>query len=182
MPVAQVNVPRGRRAGGIAVSVFQLDRNGFVMKPLDPRLCMIPLSQMSAELPAVTGLNVYQLQPGHRVESPQAQAALQLDRRVRPFADGGAGGFAARGCFVAGRGRGDDGAGREITFALENLEQQLARWRKIYDLGQQHEQGDCLAGSGGVQQRARALDDGQHRCPRRRPIKSNPAKNRRKNV
>ena len=73
-PVAQVNVPIATASGEIAVSVFQLDADGYVMKPLDPRLCVIPLSQMSAQLPVITGLNVYQLQPGHRVESPQAQA------------------------------------------------------------------------------------------------------------
>jgi hypothetical protein len=28
------------------------------------------------------------------------------------------------------------GQGGEITFALDNLEQQLRRWREIYDLGQ----------------------------------------------
>jgi hypothetical protein len=28
------------------------------------------------------------------------------------------------------------GQGSEITFALDKLEQQLSRWRKIYDLGQ----------------------------------------------
>ncbi len=42
-PVAQVNVPTRDASGGIAVSVFQLDADGYVMQPLDPRLCVIPL-------------------------------------------------------------------------------------------------------------------------------------------
>jgi hypothetical protein len=134
-PVAQVNVPMATASGEIAAAVFQLDMNGYVMKPLDPRLCVIPLSQMSAQLPVVTGLNVYQLQPGHRVESPQAQAALQL---IGAFAHSPMAGLvdlrrvdvSQPGVVIA-----TTGQGGEITFGLENLEQQLARWRKIYDLG-----------------------------------------------
>jgi len=35
--VAQVNIPRADATGGIAVEVFQLDADGYVMQPLDPR-------------------------------------------------------------------------------------------------------------------------------------------------
>jgi cell division septal protein FtsQ len=93
-PIAQVNMPRVNGANGVVISVFQLDAAGVVMQPLDPRMCVIPLSQMSdGGLPVITGLNVSQLQPGHRVALPQAQAALQLIR-IWPFADGRPGGFA----------------------------------------------------------------------------------------
>jgi cell division septal protein FtsQ len=181
-PVAQVNVPVADASGGIAVSVFQLDQNGFVMKPLDPRLCVIPLSQMSAELPAVTGLNGFQLQPGHRVESPQAQAALQL---ISAFDHSPMAGLvdlrrvdvSSPGVVVA-----TTGQGAEITFALENLEQQLARWRKIYDLGQSMNKAIAsadLAVSNNVPVRWTTASI----VPGVPPIiKSNPAKNRRKNV
>jgi cell division septal protein FtsQ len=134
-PIMQVNVPTVGASGGIAVAVLQLDADGYVMKPLDPRQCMIPLSQMSAQLPVVTGLNVYQLQPGHRVESPQARAALQL---IVAFEHSPMAGLvdlrrvdvSQPGVVVA-----TTAQGGEITFGLENLEQQLGRWRKIYDLG-----------------------------------------------
>lgn len=182
VPVAQVNVPVADASGGIAVSVFQLDQNGFVMKPLDPRLCVIPLSQMSAELPAVTGLNGYQLQPGHRVESPQAQAALQL---IGAFDHSPMAGLvdlrhvdvSSPGVVVA-----TTGQGAEITFALENLEQQLARWRKIYDLGQSMNKAIAsadLAVSNNVPVRWTTASIVPGTTP---IIKSNPAKNRRKNV
>jgi cell division septal protein FtsQ len=181
-PVAQVNVPVADASGGIAVSVFQLDQNGFVMKPLDPRLCVIPLSQMSAELPAVTGLNGYQLQPGHRVESPQAQAALQL---IGAFDHSPMAGLvdlrrvdvSSPGVVVA-----TTGQGAEITFALENLEQQLTRWRKIYDLGQSMNKAIAsadLAVSNNVPVRWTTASIVPGTTP---IIKSKPAKNRRKNV
>jgi cell division septal protein FtsQ len=181
VPVAQVNVPVVNAAGGIAVSVFQLDQNGFVMKPLDPRLCVIPLSQMSEELPVVTGLNGYQLQPGHRVESPQAQMALQL---IGAFDHSPMAGLvdlrrvdvSSPGVVVA-----TTGQGAEITFALENLERQLARWRKIYDLGQSMNKAIAsadLAVSNNVPVRWTTASI----VPVATPMKSNPAKYRRKNV
>ena len=67
----------------------------------------------------------YQLQPGHRVESPQAQAALQL---IGAFDHSPMAGLvdlrrmdvSSPGVVVA-----TTGQGGEITFALDNLEQQL---------------------------------------------------------
>jgi cell division septal protein FtsQ len=135
-PVAQVNVPHVATTGGITVSVFQLDADGYVMQPLDPRLCVIPLSQVSGQLPVIVGLNVYELQPGHRVESPQMRAALQL---VAAFDHSPMAGFvdlrridvSSPGVVVA-----TTEQGSQITFSLDNLDQQLRRWREIYDLGQ----------------------------------------------
>jgi hypothetical protein len=135
-PVVQVDVPCAGTTGGITVSVFQLDADGYVMQPLDPRLCVIPLSQVSGQLPVIVGLNVYELQPGHRVESPQMRAALQL---VAAFDHSPMAGFvdlrridvSSPGVVVA-----TTEQGSQITFSLDNLDQQLRRWREIYDLGQ----------------------------------------------
>jgi len=117
------------------VSVLQLDADGHVMKPLDPRQRLVSLSRMSAQLPEITGLNVYQLQAGRRVESPQALAALQL---IVAFKQSPMAGrvelrrldVSSPGVIVAKTGQ--DG---EITFGLENFGHQLKRWREIYDLG-----------------------------------------------
>jgi cell division protein FtsQ len=134
-PVAQVNSPTVTASGGIAMSVLQLDADGHVMKPLDPRQRVISLSQMGAQLPEVTGLNVYQLQAGRRDESFQAMAALQL---IGAFKHSPMAGLvelrridvSSRGVIVA-----TTGQGGAITFGLENFGQQLRRWREIYDLG-----------------------------------------------
>ena len=135
-PVAQVDIPRAGTAGSIAVEVFQLDADGYVMQPLDPRLCVIPLAQVSNQLPVITGLNVYQLQSGHRLDSPQVQTALEL---IGAFGRSPMAGLvdlqrinvSSPGVVVA-----TTDQGGEITFRLDNLEQQLRRWREIYDLGQ----------------------------------------------
>jgi cell division septal protein FtsQ len=134
-PVAQVNVPRAGASGEIAISVLQLNADGFVMQPLDPRLRVISLAQMSNQLPVIDGLNIYQLQSGRRVETPQTQAALKL---LGAFAHSPMAGLvdlrridvSSPGVIVA-----TTGQGGEITFGLDNLEQQLRRWREIYDLG-----------------------------------------------
>ena len=134
-PIAQVNVPRADGANGIAVSVFQLDVDGMVMQPLDPRLSTVPLLQMNSQLPVIAGVNAFQLQPGRRMELPQVQAALQL---IAAFAKSPMAGLvdlrrvdvSAPGVLLA-----TTGQGGEITFGLDNLDQQLRRWRQIYDLG-----------------------------------------------
>ena len=180
-PVAQVNVPTADDAGGIAISVFQLDADGYVMQPLDPRLCVVPLAQITEQLPVVTGLNVYQLQPGHRVESPQVQAALAL---IGAFEHSPMAGLvdlrrvdvSQPGVVVA-----TTGQGSEITFALDKLEQQLARWRKIYDLGQTMSKTIAsadLAVSNNVPVRWVVAAD----APVSLPQKSKPTKPRKRNV
>ncbi len=138
-PIAQVNMPRINGANGVVISVFQLDAAGVVMRPLDPRMRVIPPSQMKdGGLPVITGMNVAQLQQGHCVTLPQAQAALQL---ISAFGHSPMAGLvdmrridvSAPGVVVV-----TTGQGGEITFGLQNLEQQLRRWREIYDLGRRN--------------------------------------------
>ncbi|HXB59603.1 MAG TPA: FtsQ-type POTRA domain-containing protein, partial [Candidatus Acidoferrales bacterium] len=134
-PIAQVNVPRTDSRSGISVSVFQLDANGFVMQPLDLRLRVVPLAQAYGPLPVLTGLNIFQLQTGRPVQLPQAQVALRL---ISAFGHSPMAGLvelqridvSSPQIVVV-----TTAQGSEITFGLDNLPQQLARWREIYDLG-----------------------------------------------
>jgi cell division septal protein FtsQ len=134
-PIAEVTVPHIGPNGELTVSVLQLDTNGFVMQPLDPRLCIVPLSQITNQLPVIGGLNVFQLQPGHRIDFAQAQAAVKL---INAFGHSPMSGLAklrrvdvsSPQVVVA-----TTEQGSEITFGLDNLEQQLRRWREIHDWG-----------------------------------------------
>ena len=136
-PIAQVNIPHADSRNGIAVSVLQLDANGYVIQPLDPRLRVVPLAQAYGSLPMLTGLNIFQLQNGHHIQIPQAQAALKL---ITAFGHSPMAGLvqlqridvSSSQVVVA-----TTTQGSEITFGLDNLPQQLARWREIYDLGRQ---------------------------------------------
>jgi hypothetical protein len=131
-PVAEVNVPRTDASGGIVISIFQLDADGFVMQPLDPHRRVVPISQMNNQWPVITGLNLDQLLPGRRVVSPQAQAALKLLvlAPLAGLADLRRIDISSPQVIVA-----TTGQGGEITFGMENLQQQLWRWREIYDWG-----------------------------------------------
>ncbi len=144
-PIAQFNIPRVDGANGIAVSVFLIDADGVVMLPLDSRLSVVPLAQMKADLPVITGMNAFQLQPGRRVELPAVQSALKL---IAAFASSPMAGLvdlrrvdvSAPGVLVA-----TTGQGSQITFAPDNVEQQLRRWRGIYDYGKQANKGDIAS-------------------------------------
>jgi cell division protein FtsQ len=138
-PIAQVNVPRADSTGGISVSVYQLDANGVVIQPLDPRVCTVPLAEMNPQLPVIAGLNYFLLQPGRRIELLQVQAALQL---VAAFDRSPMAGVVALQRVDVSEPRvivATTGQGSEITFSLDNVEQQLQRWRQIYDLGMQQQ-------------------------------------------
>jgi cell division septal protein FtsQ len=134
-PLAQVNLLRSLPSGTVVAAVFQLDADGYVMQPLDPRLSVAPLTQMNYQLPSLIGLSLFQLQPGHRLESPQALAALRL---IAAFDHSPMAGLvdlqsldvSAPGVLVV-----TTGAGAEVTFAPDHLERQLRRWRRVFDWG-----------------------------------------------
>jgi cell division septal protein FtsQ len=144
-PIAQVNVPRADAGGGISVSVYQLDASGVVIQPLDPRVCTVPLAEVNPQLPVISGLNYFLLQPGRHIELPQVQAALQLLYAFRQSKMNG----------VVDLQRVDvseprvivatTSQGSEITFSLDNVDQQLQRWRQIFDLGMQQQKSIATA-------------------------------------
>jgi len=136
-PIAQINVPRRNDHGGIEPVVFQLDPEGCVLVPLDPRQRAAPAGQFDDALPVVTGVNSQELQPGRRIESPQVQAAMRL---ITEFACSPMAGLVdlhrihvgAPGVLIV-----TTEQGSEVTFGLRDLERQLRRWRQIHDLSQQ---------------------------------------------
>ncbi len=135
--VAQVNVPRTNPQGGIYVSVFQLDPKGYVLVPLDPRQRTTPITQTDAPLPVLTGVGLHELQPGHRLESPQVQAALRL---ITEFGQSPMAGLVDLQRIDVGAPEVlvvRTGQGSEITFGWQDLPRQLRRWREIHALGQQ---------------------------------------------
>jgi cell division septal protein FtsQ len=134
-PVGQVNVLRPNGRGGVEAAVFHMDVAGFVIQPLDPRQRTRPLTQGDDSLPVLKGIKPGDLQPGRAVESPAVQAALKLaaDFAYSPMAglvdlktiDVSAGDVLTV----------KTGQGSEVTLGLENLDQQLRRWREVHELG-----------------------------------------------
>jgi cell division septal protein FtsQ len=181
VPVAQVNVPRVSQTGEIIFSVFQLDANGVVMQPVDPRQRFISLAQTNAQLPVITGINFLQLQPGHRIDAAQLQTALQL---IGAFTRSPMAAMATlRQLDISSPGivTAMTGQGSEITFGRENLEQQLRRWREIYDLGRRNNQ-KILTADLAVMNNVPVQFAAIETAPEVAPKIIQPAKNRRKNV
>jgi cell division septal protein FtsQ len=134
-PVAQIHVPRPRPGGGIDLMVFEIDGEGCVMLPLDPRERAVPLSLGDDQLPVISGINTSELQPGRKLESTQARAALQLiaafeSSPMASLVDLKRIDVSGPAVLVV-----TTGQGSEITFGLGNFDQQLPRWRAVHELG-----------------------------------------------
>lgn len=134
-PVAQVAVLRSNNRGGVETAVFHLDAAGFVIQPLDPRQRTRPLAQGDDSLPLLRGLKPGDLQPGRAVESPSVQAALKLaaDFAYSPMA--GLADLKTIDVTAPDVLTVKTGQGSEVIFGLENLDQQLRRWREVHELG-----------------------------------------------
>jgi cell division septal protein FtsQ len=134
-PIAQVNLPRPRPGGPVEFAPCFLDEEGVVILPLDPSQRAAPPDEREGRLPVIQGLNLNEVQPGRRIESPQLQAALQL---ITAFDASPMAGLSelkridvsASDILVAATGEGS-----EITFGLVHFEQQLRRWRDIAERG-----------------------------------------------
>jgi len=136
-PIAQVNVPRPRAGGGgVETVVFQLDADGYVMLPIEARQRSNPLTFSGDALPVVSGVDPRELQPGRRLDGPAFQAALQLIVAFQQSPMAGLAGLKWIDISLPEVLTVRTGQASEITFGLEDLEQQLRRWRAIFDYGQ----------------------------------------------
>jgi len=131
-PVAQINVPVLKPGGGFDLKTFQIDENGYVMLPLDPRQRAVPAAQSDDQLPLILGIR-NEVQPGRKLDSTQMQAALKW---INAFES-------SEMANVVELKKIDivspevlivtTGQGSEVTFGLGNFEQQLLRWKKIHE-------------------------------------------------
>jgi cell division septal protein FtsQ len=131
-PVAQVNVPQPLPGGGLDVKVYQIDANGYVVLPLDPRQRAVPPTVADDQLPLILGINASDLQPGRKLDSAQVQAALKwIDvfqgSAMANMVDLKKIDVLSPEILVV-----TTGQGSEVTFSLQNFEQQLIRWQTIH--------------------------------------------------
>lgn len=136
-PLAQLSMPKPGPNGGVEMVAFYLDADGCVILPLAPAQCAVGAPNPSNDqLPVIIGLKPNEAQPGRRLESPQARAALEL---IQAFERSPMQAVAELKridvsqpdvLFVK------TGQGGEITFGLTDLDQQLRRWRAVAEAGQ----------------------------------------------
>ena len=134
--IAEVNVPRPRMSGGIETVGYQLDPEGYVMQPLGAARGGETPGSSNELLTVISGLDPRELQLGRRVELPQLQAALRLlvafqQSPMAGLVDLKSIDITAPEVLLVRTGQGN-----EIVFSPEDIEQQLRRWRAIFDLGQ----------------------------------------------
>ena len=143
-PMAQVNVPRPRAQGtGIDLQTYHLDPDGYVMMPLELHQRSVMPAQNDSELPAISGLDPNQVQPGRRIQNPQLQAAMRL---LKVFDHSPMAGLveikkidvATPETLVVVTTQGS-----EINFGLNEPDQQIRRWRVIHEVSQK--QGKAIA-------------------------------------
>ncbi len=137
-PIAQVNVLRPGAGGGITTTAFQLDAEGYVIVPLDHRLRAIPTSQTADQLPVLTGINPNEVQAGRKIDLRQVRAALDLvlafeHSPMQGLVDLQSIDISAPEVLVA-----NTSQRSQITFSLRDLDQQLRRWRSVFELGMQN--------------------------------------------
>jgi hypothetical protein len=133
-PIARIHarMPQPDGRGTVSV-VYHIDSTGFVFIPLDRALRTTPPE--ADELPSLLGVNQVDLRPGRRAESPPVQAALQL---IREFDNSPMAGLVSLQCIDCSSSEVlivQTGQRSEITFAIRKLDQQMRRWRSIYDFG-----------------------------------------------
>lgn len=131
-PVAQIYVARPRAGGGIDLATFQLDPEGCVMQPLEPRQRTTPAGPHEDQLPIVSGVKGNEVQPGRRIEAPEVQAALQL---ILSFWESPMAGLVDLKRIEVSSPQVltvTTGQGNEITFGLKQPELQLQRWHRIF--------------------------------------------------
>ncbi len=135
-PMAQVKALRPAANGTMAFTTYQLDAAGYVIVPLTPNQRGTPSDASTEPLPELQGVNATDLEPGHRINTPQVQAALHL---LAAFERSPMEGLAelktidvsSPEVLVA-----TTSQNCEITFGLTDIDQQLRRWRVIFDSGQ----------------------------------------------
>jgi cell division septal protein FtsQ len=132
-PIAQVSVPEPRPEGGFDLKTFQLDENGYVMLPLDPRQRAAPPTQADDQLPTILGISASDLQPGRKLESAQVQAALKWIQMFEGSSMANAIDLKKIDVLSPEVLIITTGQGSEVTFSLENFEQQLLRWQRIQE-------------------------------------------------
>ena len=135
-PIAQVNVLRPCPDGGLEQSIYQLDADGWVMVPLDPRHRAAPLNQPDDPLPVVGGIGAHAPQPGRRLALPQVQGALQFlaafdQSPMAGLVDVSRVDVSSPEVLLV-----TTAQGSQVTFGLTDFEQQLRRWHSVFELGQ----------------------------------------------
>jgi cell division protein FtsQ len=131
-PLARAQVLEGRTGGGLQPITYDLDQEGFVMKPLDARWRAVP-APTNQVLPELAGISANEVLPGRQVESPQIRAALSLLCELERSPMAGMADLRQISVATPEILEATTSQGARITFSMDHFDVQLRRWRQIYD-------------------------------------------------
>ncbi len=133
-PIARIQLPQLQPRGGVTMVSYYFDEGGHVIQPL-PAMAR-SVARDADSLPVLSGVNATELRPGSAVASAKVLAALRL---IAAFESSPMSGLVeVTSVDVAGTEvlQVTTGQGGQITFSLDRLDEQLRRWRAVYDYGQ----------------------------------------------
>ncbi len=133
-PVAQVKVPQLTPAG-VEFVTYRLDSSGYVILGSDLAPIATPAARTNDSLPLLTGVNSALLTPGRTVGSPTIKAALRLVAEFDHSPMAGLVDLETVDLSNPGLLQVTTGQGNHVAFGLDRLEEQLRRWRLVYDFG-----------------------------------------------
>ena len=151
------------------------------MLPLEQQQRATPTTQADELLPTLLGINPGELLPGKRVESPQVRAALQLIALFERSPMAGLVDLRQIDLSAPEILQVNTGQGCGVTFPTHDLDRQLRRWRVVYELGQSNNIAIAsmdLSVANNIPVRWLAMSA----VPPVAPKKTNPQRNRKKNV
>ncbi|HWQ92600.1 MAG TPA: FtsQ-type POTRA domain-containing protein [Clostridia bacterium] len=136
VPMAQINVARPRTGGGVELAVLHLDAAGYIMVPLDARQRSTVPRDVPEQWPIVSGVNPNEVQAGRRLDAPQLKAALELLQAFDHSPMAGLVDLKRVDISTPEVLTVTTSQGSEVTFGLGQFDQQLRRWREIFEGGQ----------------------------------------------
>ncbi len=169
----------------------QLDRDGYVILPPDPRQRAVPVAT-NETLPLITGINPAELIPGRPVMQQPVQAALELIQAFNRSAMSGQVDLQRVDVSSPGVLQVTTAQGSEITFSIAiadpptrvaELDKQMRRWHAVY--AELQRKGKTIATmdlSVPTNIPARWVDAGTTSAPPPAPKNKNPQHTRKKNV
>jgi cell division septal protein FtsQ len=132
-PIAQINMPRPRPSGLLEPVAYHLDAEGWLMPPLEPNQRSSPANSATEQLPLLVGFKPSETQ-GRSLDSAQVRTAVQLIEAFDRSAMAGVVELKKVDVSSAEVLVATTAQGTEITFAPVNFEQQMRRWKEIYDM------------------------------------------------
>jgi cell division septal protein FtsQ len=140
VPVAEINFLIHAQ-DGVTTTRYHLDMEAFVVKPLDPRQLQSFTNSLPTGLPRLQGFKSLDVVAGRQVDSEQIRSALRLVELHECSTMGALTAFTEIDLSYPQVLVTKTSDGSQITFGTANLEQQLRRWRLVYELGRSNQMG-----------------------------------------